>query len=368
MHVLMTADTLGGVWTYARELATSLVRRGVRVTLVSFGEIPTVEQVRWMEELGKLDFRPTGFRLEWMQGSEDDLAAATEYLRMIIPEVKPDVLHFNQFYFGAMDTAQPKIVVAHSDVVSWWEAVHHRDPDASEWLGWYQQIVRRGLQAADAVIAPSQAALDSTIDNFVRPRKAQVIANGRSPELFNPHQRKESYAASIGRIWDAGKNASLLTRIETPWPIYLAGNNINPDARVQATSLNLGEGRLVFKGVQSESELRRLFAGASLYIATSQYEPFGLAPVEAAMSRCAILASDIPSFREIWEDGALYFRSNDPEDLERTLFDVCARTDVLREYGDRALRRARTLYTSSKMADEYFALYRSLVSAKVAVA
>ena len=40
MHVLVTADSLSGSWTYARELVTGLVTRGVRVTLVSFGEIP----------------------------------------------------------------------------------------------------------------------------------------------------------------------------------------------------------------------------------------------------------------------------------------------------------------------------------------
>ena len=368
MHVLMTADTLGGVWTYARELATSLVHRGIRVTLISFGEIPTLEQVQWMEGLDNLDFRPTGFKLEWMHESDDDLATSAEYLRMVIAEVQPDLLHFNQFYYGSMETAQPKVVVAHSDVVSWWKAVHRREPDASDWSHWYQRVVRAGLQGADALIAPSQAALDSTITNFVQPRNTRVIANGRRPELFNPHQRKEPYGASVGRVWDAGKNASLLTRIETPWPIYLAGNNINPDVFLHATSLHLGEGRLIFKGVQKESELRRLFAGASLYIATSQYEPFGLAPLEAALSRCAILASDIPSLREIWGDDALYFRNNDPDDLERTLFNVCAHPEVLREYGDRALRRGRARYSSAKMTDQYLDLYRSLVPVEVAAA
>ncbi len=33
MHILVTADTLGGVWTYTRELVTGLVRHGERVTL-----------------------------------------------------------------------------------------------------------------------------------------------------------------------------------------------------------------------------------------------------------------------------------------------------------------------------------------------
>ena len=67
MHVLVTADTVGGVWTYTLELVTGLVRRGVRVTLVSFGSIPEPCQTAWMEGLCNLDYRPTAFRLEWMQ-------------------------------------------------------------------------------------------------------------------------------------------------------------------------------------------------------------------------------------------------------------------------------------------------------------
>ena len=44
MHVLITADTVGGVWTYTRELACGLLHRGHRVTLVSFGRIPSPAQ------------------------------------------------------------------------------------------------------------------------------------------------------------------------------------------------------------------------------------------------------------------------------------------------------------------------------------
>ena len=46
MHILVTADTLGGVWTYTRELVTGLALGHDRVTLVSFGDIPTDAQTR----------------------------------------------------------------------------------------------------------------------------------------------------------------------------------------------------------------------------------------------------------------------------------------------------------------------------------
>lgn len=366
MHVLMTADTLGGVWTYVRELATALVRQGLRVTLVSFGEIPTIEQVRWMEGLKSLDHRPTGFRLEWMQDSADDLAASSEYLRMVIDEVKPDVLHFNQFYYGGMETTQPKIVVAHSDVVSWWRAVHGTDPKDSEWSRWYRQVVIQGLAGADEVVAPSRVAAESLQQNFIPPAQLRVIPNGRTPELFNPFAEKEPYLVSAGRIWDLGKNAALLTNVELPWSLYLAGDDHHPESAMKATALHLGSGRLVFKGVLSESKFAATLARASAYIATSQYEPFGLAPLEAAFSRCALLASDIPSFREIWGEDAIYFRSNDARDLENRLFELCSSPAMIREYGTRAFERARGLYTSARMAEQYLALYRRLVPEVVA--
>ena len=93
MHVLITADTVGGVWTYTRELVTGLVRRGVRVTLVSFGRIPTAAQMTWLEGLPGVEYFPTAFRLEWMTDADRDLDDAMGYLRAIIQECKPEDAH-----------------------------------------------------------------------------------------------------------------------------------------------------------------------------------------------------------------------------------------------------------------------------------
>ena len=105
MHVLVTADSLSGSslsgsWTYTRELVTGLVTRGVRVTLVSFGEIPLPEQTAWMDHLHGLDYRPTAFRLEWMQEAEEDLPESSAFLAALVRELRPDILHLNQFCYG----------------------------------------------------------------------------------------------------------------------------------------------------------------------------------------------------------------------------------------------------------------------------
>ena len=82
MHILMTADAMGGVWTYTRELVTQLSRRRVRVTLVTFGEIPSPAQSEWVEGLAGVSYHPTAFRLEWMFPSKvppSCLARATSF-------------------------------------------------------------------------------------------------------------------------------------------------------------------------------------------------------------------------------------------------------------------------------------------------
>jgi glycogen synthase len=98
-----------------------------------------------------------------------------------------------------------------------------------------------------------------------------------------------------------------------------------------------------------------------MYIATSRYEPFGLAPLEAALSRCAIVASDIPSFREIWGDTAIYFRSNDEHDIERVLNELSSDPELRATYGKVAYERARQRFTADRMVEDYLNLYRAMV-------
>lgn len=369
-HVLVTADTLGGVWTYARELVSGLAKRGVRVTLVSFGEIPTAEQTAWLDGLAGVDFRPTAFKLEWMRDVEADLEASAEYLAAVVQEVKPELLHLNQYYYGALPVEVPRLVVAHSDVVSWWAAVHGAEPPATAWSRWYREAVRRGLEQATAVAAPSAWMLGQVERYYVRPKHAAVVHNGRTPTLFNPHVTKEEYAVSVGRLWDSGKQVTLLTQAELPMDVYIAGSEEHPDVMLRnAGSMTASaQMRVQFKGVQSEAQLRQLYGRAAVYAATSRYEPFGLAPLEAALSRCALVMNDIPSFHELWGDAALFFKANDAASLGEALRALYADAALRSEYGNRAYQRARERYTTDHMVEEYMRLYATLVTSEALAA
>jgi glycogen synthase len=367
MHILVTADTLGGVWNYTRELVTGLHARGHRVTLVSFGDIPTADQADWIVPLQNVDFRPTAFRLEWMQDSDADLAASSAFLLSLISEVKPDLLHFSQFYYGEIKCDLPRIVVAHSDVVTWWQAVHGKHPPEGNWMDSYRAAVARGVNGADVLVAPSSWLLDAFQETYGCAKRTAVIYNGRTPTWFNPYTPKKSYALSVGRIWDLGKNSVLLSRMAPPLPVYLAGSDRDPSGGPDGP-LMPNSGAVAFKGPQDSRQLQELYANAAIYIATSQYEPFGLAPLEAAFSRCAIVASDIPSLREIWADAAIYFSNNNAVSLQETLEELMNNPGRITAAAGKAYRRAMHYYTSSKMTEDYLALYRSLVPSEVIAA
>jgi glycogen synthase len=364
MHVLVTADTVGGVWTYARELVTGLATHGVQVTLVSFGEIPTFSQTHWMDGLEGLDFRPTAFRLEWMQDAPEDLEASSDYLLSVICEVNPELLHLNQYCYGSLSLDLPRVVVAHSDVLSWWANVRGECPPETGWSRWYRDTVARGIGGATMVVAPSYFMLQALGQHYGAPERSVVIYNGRDPHLFSPHVSKDGYIMSVGRLWDGGKQTLLLLERELPAPLYLVGPQEHPDPAIAAAvgkSPAQGGKRVHFLGSQSEAQLRRLYSHATFYAATSRYEPFGLAPLEAALSRCAIVANDIPSFREIWGDAACYFERNDAESLAHALQRLAADPVMEREYANRAYRHAIDRYTANRMVEEYIALYRTVL-------
>jgi glycosyltransferase involved in cell wall biosynthesis len=93
-----------------------------------------------------------------------------------------------------------------------------------------------------------------------------------------------------------------------------------------------------------------------------------MAALEAALSRCAIIANDIPTFREIWGDAALYFTANNADSLAILIRRMSEERDLCRAYANRAYQRARERFTAKRMIDEYVDLYASLRSTASAAA
>lgn len=372
MHVLVTTDTLSGIWTYTQELVTGLVNRGVRVTLVSFGDIPLSQQTSWMENLRGLDYRPTAFRLDWMEEGQQDFEESSRYLTTLVQEVQPDLLHLNQLCHGALPVETPRIAAAHGDLITWSLAVRGCEPKPSRWLHWYREVLARGIAEANMVVASSAWMVAAIEACYGTPRCTAVLHHGRNPILFNPYVSKNDSVLAIGRLLDPARQVSLLTQHSHPLPVCIVDSDNRPAALDSSictgVKLDLDVANISLKGPQTEAQLRMLYSRAAIFVATSRYEPLGLAILEAALSRCAIVANDMPFFREIWGDAALYFEADDADSLAYVIRRLHEQRDLCRGYGARAFQRARECFTAQRMVENYLQLYRHTLAAQAVAA
>lgn len=341
-RILMTADAVGGVWTYALELARALVPHGLSTTLATMGPRPSTDQLADASDIPGLDVISSDFRLEWMDDPWNDVAAAGEWLLDLEARVQPIVVHLNGYAHGSVPWRAPAVVVGHSCVLSWASAV-----GASISLPWrnrYRAAIARGLRAADWVAAPSAAMLEALRRHYGPLACTSVVANGRDSGRFRALP-KEPLVFTAGRIWDRAKNIDTVAAIapHLTWPVVVAG-----DGAVSTAVTALG--RL------SEASIAAWLGRASIVALPARYEPFGLLPVEAALSGCALVLGDIPSLREVWKDAADFANPNDPEAVRGSIQRLIDCPELLHSRAQAA--RARALeFTPAGMARQYVAIY-----------
>jgi glycogen synthase len=351
-RVLMTADTVGGVWDYALQLAGGLAPYGVAVTLATMGRRLTADQWEAAAAVPALELFESGFRLEWMDDPWNDVAAAGEWLLELADRIDPDLVHLNGYVHGALPWDRPTLVAAHSCVCSWWSAVHRVEAPAA--YDRYRRAVAAGLEAASAVVAPSRAMLRALSAHY-GPIEGLVVPNGRDGADFADGP-KQALVFSAGRLWDEAKNLSLLAAVagDVPWSVTAAGDICHPDGRPWRAGAVRCLGRL------SAPEVRDWMARASIYALPARYEPFGLSILEAALSHCALVLGDIPSLREGWDGAAVFVAPNDPDALLAALRDLIDDEPRRAELQRRAWARAQE-FTVDRMALGYLRVYETLL-------
>ncbi len=350
----MTADTVGGVWTYALELTRALQTYDVEVLLATMGPGLTSAQRKDAQSIPNLNLFKSDYKLEWMPNCWLDVKRAGDWLLHLENRLCPDVIHLNGYAHANLPWKNPTLVVGHSCVFSWWQAVHGSTPPA-EWQR-YKDEVTSGLQAADLVVAPSGAMLRALNTHYGAIEDGRVIPNGRNPEYFKP-AAKEQFVLSAGRLWDGAKNIDRLAEVahELPWPVFVAGEH--PQQPMQNNSIAQ---RCKWLGALAELELRSWFAAAPVYALPALYEPFGYTPLEAALSGSALVLGDIASLREIWSDAAVFVDPNDSQALKDELLRLIKNDEYRRDISRQARERALE-FSSARMGQNYFAAYSELL-------
>jgi glycosyltransferase involved in cell wall biosynthesis len=309
-------------------------------------------QLTQVRKLKKVMLDVSTYKLEWMPDPWKDLERAQRWLLQLNFTYSPDVIHLNSYAFDARLFNVPVVMVGHSCVLSWWQAVKN-EPAPPEWQ-WYADLVKRGLHSADVVVAPSHAMMMYLVEYYGDFNRSQVIYNAGDETYFKPG-RKEKIVFTMGRIWDEAKNIKLLMEIagELDYPVYIAGGNKIGEAE-QPSNVH-------FLGKLDKRDIARWLSTASVFVLPAFYEPFGLSVLEAAYSGCALILGKIDSLREIWKDSALYCNPGSKSELKEAIHQIMNDDVLRRDLSDAALSRSAE-FRLTEMAGTYFSLYSSLIS------
>ncbi|MBV9843185.1 MAG: glycosyltransferase family 4 protein [Sphingomonadaceae bacterium] len=355
-RLLMTVDAVGGVWQYATELATALAPRGWETVLALLGPAATPAQRGAVSAIVGARLIETGLPLDWLADDAAAVSQTAEAVAALAADKQVDLIHLNQPALAA--TARfptPIVAVAHSCVGTWWEAVHPGEPEP-EAFGWQTDLMRRGLQRADAAICPSASFAEAVQRRYALARPPHVVANGRSP-LAGPAGALHDFAFTAGRLWDAGKNVATLDRAAARLgvPIKAAGPLAGPNGERVAVS------HLHALGSVDTRRLAGCLAARPVFVSAAKYEPFGLAVLEAALAGCPLVLSDIPTFRELWGGAALFVPADDADGFADAIEHVLRDGRERLTRGDLA-RRAAQRFTPAQMAAGMAAIYRPLLA------
>ncbi|MGE5501275.1 MAG: glycosyltransferase family 4 protein [Ignavibacteriales bacterium] len=354
----MTTDAVGGVWTYALDLAGELATSGVQTTLAIMGPSAKADQLRAAKAVDGLALIETGLPLDWTAASPEELKVAADEIAALARGQRAEVIHLNSPTLAAYVRFHAPVVGAcHSCVGTWWGAV--RQGDLPQDFRWRTEALARAYARCDALVAPSRAFASATAATY-GVKSVAAVHNGRRP-IPTDQPKSDSVIFTAGRLWDAGKNVAMLdaAAAHLDAPVYAAGPLESPTGgRVTLPNLRL-LGRL------GEQDVADWMAHAQIFVSTALYEPFGLSVLEAAQAGCALVLSDIPTFRELWDDAALFVAPNDVEALTATLGALLNRPARAAMLGRAARERAKR-YTVEAMGRGVLDLYRSLMPAEAA--
>ncbi|MEO5815183.1 MAG: glycosyltransferase family 1 protein [Gemmatimonadaceae bacterium] len=366
LNLLPVVPGIGGAWHYIANLLAALAahdRENDYVGLVSAASaslLPGGRNITAVRAPLRASWRPLRIAYE----------------NTVFPRVarglRLDCVHH---FFGT----QP-LVTREPTVVSVFDAmVFARPGDFPPSKRLYLQRMRRKAARHASVIAPmsrsTAAALHEWLD--VPDDRMIVIPTALGPQ-FGPklsadvdafraqHDLPElfwlcvtgSYAhKNVAGLIDA--YALLHRRLPDGWRLIIRGRPTDDIAgRIMTHRL---EDRVRFLPPLGDAEMPLLYASAGALIFPSLYEGGGIPVMEAMVSGCPVVASDLPTTREFAGDAALRFDASNDADMARAM-EECERSPAMRSRLIKSGYERATEFSSERVAAACIDAYRHAVA------
>lgn len=337
-------DAPGGVRTHVADLAETLMARGHEVSVLAplDEDIPLPD---WVVDGG----RPVAVPYNGSVARLSFGVKATRAVHRWVRDGDFDVLHVHEPLAPSLSLLA--CWVANGPIVATW----HSSQDRSRILSTAYYIAQTALEKLSGTIAVSEDARRTLVahvggDAVLIPngvRVAQYAGDARLPGV-DPDRPSVLF---LGRMDEPRKGLPVLIealpQIVAAYPdiqILIAGPGDEDDARKQLPPLP-DSVDLRFLGRVDDEEKASALRTVDAYIAPhTGGESFGIVLIEAMAAGTPVIASDLPAFRRVLQDGdsGVLFASEDGAALARATIDLLV---------DRARRDALVVAGSSRVRD-----------------
>ena len=304
-------------------------------------------------------------KLELLAGSEGILPTLRKniFFNLLVPffllgefwalvkltkKIKPDIIHAHwilpQGFIAALAkkiTGVPFVVTTHGG-------------DIYGLQGRFATTLKRyALHKAAHVTVVSKDIQQTIKKKFGENILTEVISMGVDSQLFNPDKKDDQlrrkygitgpFLLFVGRLTEKKgvrylieAMVSVLKNFPETKLMLIGTGELHQELSRLVVSLGLQE-NVIFTGAIPNNELPKYFATADIFIGPSiqaeggDTEGFGLTFVEAGMSGCFVVASDVGGISDIIEDGKTGFlvREKDPDAIADTLCNILKQIDTL---------------------------------------
>jgi spore coat protein SA len=229
------------------------------------------------------------------------------------------------------------------------------------------------LKLAKRVITVSNHSRSTLFSWNINPEKVTVIANALNESYFEEGGQKQKQNnlltfLYVGRLVPR-KGIDILIQAITI--LNKDGiDNFRVDIVGEGPLLNYCQDTVkrnhiqncIVWGLVPQEKLDSLYRQADCLICPSRLEGFGIVLLEAGANDLAIIANDIPVFREIYSDAeVLYFKQNDPVDLARRVSDLINEPNLVPILRERARIKVEN-YKWQNVVKDYMSIYLNMTA------